>query len=529
MNPPSRHRTPPFGQARPRAPVLLLWLLLINVLAVAALSVLALRAQASRIEEHRRVASQHALAALAARVENVLYQAVQAPFLLLRNVPPSSLTGDRLDRLRILDPHLRLLLVLNADFTQASGAPELPANEIQFLAAAVEEHVLGEELRGIRAHTTLRSFASADAGPRTLYAFVPLGDATELLGTTNTRDAGAGPWLLLGFDLNALEQSELRPLFAAFEREHGTRVALLPPDAYEQNSAVSISLARLLPGWRIDVVGAEPGRTGIIEVLGPASIAAALGLVLTIALVSVAIVRALGREHALVELRNRFVANVSHELKTPLSLIRMYAETLYLRRLDNRAREHEYHRVILTEAEKLSRMIGDVLSFARLREGLPVGRMDETDLGKTLRGIVSTYRQEWEGRGARIVTHIAGTLRPVAHDPQAITQLVLNLVDNAIKYGGPDCRVGIGLRDDGGRTRLEVIDHGAGIEPARRHRIGRAVRHGHVVEDAQGSGLGLSLVQQIANAHGARFALADAEGHSGLRAEVSFPHGHGDA
>jgi len=523
MSPPRRHKPRPFSRTRQRAPVLLLWLLLVNTLAVAALSVLALRAQVSRIEENRRIASQHALAALAARVENVLYQAVQAPFLLLRNVPPSALTGDRLGKLRTLDPHLRLLLVLNADFTQASAVPALPPNESQFLAAALKERVLSEELRGIRAHTALRSFASGGSRPRTLYAFIPLGNAVELLGAAGTHDVGAGPWLLLGFDLDALEQSELRPLFTGFEREHRTRVALLPPDAYEQDSAVSISLARLLPGWRIDVVGDEPGATGILEVLGPASIAAALGLVLAFGLISAAIVRALAREHALVELRNRFVANVSHELKTPLSLIRMYAETLYLQRLQDRAREHEYHRVILSEAEKLSRMIGDVLSFARLRDGLPACRLEQADLGATLREIVATYGEEWAGRGARVEMQIDAGPWIVAHDPQAVTQIVLNLVDNAIKYGGAGCHVEIRLSADADRARLAVIDQGPGIEPARRQRIRRAVQRGQVVEDADGSGLGLSLVQQIADAHGARLTLDDAGDHRGLRVDVSFP------
>jgi signal transduction histidine kinase len=526
MPSPETQRARPWQFASQRTPVLLLWLLLFNTVAVAGLSVVALRGHVAEIEENRRIASQHALAALAARVETALYQSVQAPFLLLRNVPQADLTGERLGRLRTLDPRVSTLLVLNPDFSVATGSPAQVSSEFQFLSAAVKERVLGEALHGMRAHTTLRSFARADASPRMLYAFEPLGDAAELLGANPASETGA--WLLLGFDLDALEQSDVRPLLAEFERRYDTRVALLPPDADELDSEVSVSVAHVLPGWRIDIVSDDTDGGGVIALLGPATIAASLGLLLTMVLISVAIVRAVAREHDLVELRNRFVANVSHELKTPLSLIRMYAETLYLRRLRDPEREHDYHRVILAEAEKLSRMIGDVLSFARLREGLAVYRLEEADIGATLRAVVGTYAGEWASRGAQVELELAPDHPPVAHDPQAIRQLVLNLVDNAVKHGGTSCRVDIRLCADADRTLLEVTDNGKGIDPPRLQRIWRALQRGSIVEDAEGSGLGLGLVKQIADAHGAHLLLEEAPEGRGLRAVVSFP-GHGGA
>jgi len=509
--------------ASQRTPVLLLWLLLVNTIAVAGLSVVALRGHMAEIEENRRIASQHALAAVAARVEAALYQSVEAPFQLLRNVPQSELTRERLARLRTLDSRVRTLLVLNPDFSVATGAQAQDPAELQFLSAAVKERVLGEALHGMRATTALRSFARADGTPALLYAFEPLGNAAELLGAGAGRQSAASPWLLLGFDLDALVQSDVRPLLAAFEQSHAARLALLPPDQDELESEVSVNLARVLPGWRIDIVSEDVASGGVIALLGPATIAASAGLLLALVLVSVAIVRSVQREHYLVELRNRFVAHVSHELKTPLSLIRMYAETLYLRRLRDPERVHEYHRVILSETDKLSRMIADVLTFARLREGRAAYRLEETDIAATLRATVGTYDREWQGRGARVELDLTPDPCPVAHDPQALRQLVLNLVDNAIKYGGAGARVEIRLRADDDRTRLEVSDYGKGIEPARLQRIWRALQRGGIVEDAEGSGLGLSLVKQIADAHGAHFVLDEAAGGRGLRAVVSFP------
>jgi signal transduction histidine kinase len=203
----------------------------------------------------------------------------------------------------------------------------------------------------------------------------------------------------------------------------------------------------------------------------------------------------------------------------------MLAETLALRRLDDPAREHQYHQVILAEADKLSRMIGDVLSFARLRDGLPVYRLDATDLGATVRGIVDTYGAEWEARGVPVAPAVEAALPPVAHDPQAISQLLLNLVDNAIRWGGADGGIEIRVGACDGGVRVAVRDHGRGIDPERLRRIRRDVRRGRIVEEAEGSGLGLALVRRIAAAHGAVFVLDLAADGDGLQASIDFTAG----
>jgi signal transduction histidine kinase len=258
--------------------------------------------------------------------------------------------------------------------------------------------------------------------------------------------------------------------------------------------------------------------------LGPATIAVSIGLALAVALVSVAIVGAVRREHALVELRNRFVANVSHELKTPLSLIRMYAETLYLGRLREPAKQQEYLRVLLGEAERLSRMIGDVLDFARLREGAAVYRLTETDLRASVCEALRSYLPEWTARGAQVREEITADIPAVAHDAHGVVQLLLNLVDNAIKYAGEEPRITIRLEADRDRAVLEVTDDGPGIDAATHTRLWRALQRGEAAPEAEGSGLGLALVKQIADAHHASFVLdSGVDGH-GVRAQISFPH-----
>jgi signal transduction histidine kinase len=290
---------------------------------------------------------------------------------------------------------------------------------------------------------------------------------------------------------------------------------LLPSD-------LDVSLAPWLPGWTLVLSPIAHPSSAYAERRW-AIIAASAGAVLAVALIGIAIAWDIRREYALVELRDRFVANVSHELKTPLSLIRMYAETLYLRRLTDPDRQHQYHSMILHESEHLSRMIGDVLDFARLRQGLPLYRLTETDLLATVASVVHQYRPEWQVRGASIDAQLASELSPVAHDPRGIAQILLNLVDNAIKYGGAGKPVQIRLQGDQDWVDLQVIDAGPGLDPVARRQLRQSMQRGRIAEAAGGSGLGLALVEQIAGAHRAHFILAGADGATGLKAVVSFP------
>ena len=504
--------------SRPRAPVLLLWLLLVNTLGVCVLSWIALRGQSAEIAAHRREAGAHALATLGAQIEHAVYQAVQEPMLLLRGAPVPVLDAPTLDAVRSHQEELRLVLVLGSDFHVLRDSPAVEQGQRDFITAAVEERVLGAAMDGHRARVALHAFADSDAEPPMLYTFMPIDPA----GAPVRGDAIQG-WLVCGFDMSRLEARVIQPLLEGHARTLGTRPVLALAGEDGGPSWISATLGGLLAPWELRVSAPGPGTDTLAD-LGPATIAVSIGLALAVALVSVAIVGAVRREHALAELRNRFVANVSHELKTPLSLIRMYAETLYLGRLRDPAKQQEYLRVLLGEAERLSRMIGDVLDFARLREGAAMYRLTETDLQASVSEALRSYLPEWTARGAHVREEFADDIPAVAHDAHGVVQLLLNLVDNAIKYAGEEPCITIRLVADRDRAVLEVIDDGPGIDAAMLTRLWRALQRGEAAPEAEGSGLGLALVKHIADAHHASFVLDSGVDGRGVRAQISFPH-----
>lgn len=515
-NPPN-NRLPDQSRRRLRLPLLLLAVLLFNALAISSLTLYALRGQRAEIDRTREAARDRSLALLSSQVEQALLAAVQTPFLLLKNIRQEDVGAARLQLLRSSFPGVEQVLFLDENLHLKQSFP-LPITPHQRLATAWILDRMQTEQRNIE-HSpfALHTFVEELDGHPTLFAFqasneLPLGH------TASTPDS----WILLRFTLHTLEHAHVTSLLAQFARDNSTRVALISPEDGGSARGESVTLNRVLPGWRLTTdalplaaVAASGQDWTIISVGG--------GALLAIALTGIAIGWEIRREHALVDLRNRFVASVSHELKTPLSLIRMYTETLYLQRQPDTEKQHEYLGIMLREAERLSHMINDVLSFTRLRSGGEVYQLSATDLATTVGGIIDQYRAHFLARGLRLDLQIEQTLPPVAHDPNGITQILLNLLDNAAKYANAGGLAEVHLRNDDNWIDLSVTDYGGGIDAPSRARLARAYRRGEMVDATQGSGLGLTLVEHITAAHHAHFILDHAEGHSGVQAVISFP------
>lgn len=514
-------RFPGDGRGRMRVPILLLWLLLLTTLSIAGLTSYALKGQRAELEEARRKSQEQALALLATRVEQALLTAVQTPFLVLKNIPHSELSEERLRFLRSLFSPVREVLVLDREMALVRSFPLAPEDEehrmIEWITGRMQEESATKEAPPLAP----QSFVETAGGEAALFAFQPIYDMPYPVPSAAAQTIDG--WILVQFDLGELRSAVVAPLLAGFGGDREGKVELLEPQSEVPPAGLNITLTRMLPGWTVVLM---PSAAEHREWMGRQRwplLAAAAAMLLAIAIISVALWWEIRREYALVDLRNRFVANISHELKTPLSLIRMYAETLYLRRLKDSGKKREYLRIILREAERLSRMINDVLDFARLREGRELYRLSEADLRATVEAAVRRYRPEWEGRGVRVDVNLPLELPPVAHDPQGVRQILLNLVDNAIKYAGTWPRVEVRLHGDSEWVELQVIDSGPGIPPAQREELRKSIHGGGTAQPAKGSGLGLALVEQIAEAHQAHFILDTADDGSGVKAVVSFP------
>lgn len=220
------------------------------------------------------------------------------------------------------------------------------------------------------------------------------------------------------------------------------------------------------------------------------------------------------RELHLSRLKSDFVANVSHELKTPLALIRLYAETLELGRVPHDERKRQYYQVINKESQRLTQLINNILDFSRIEAGRKEYRFARTDVGRIVHEVVDAYRFPIEQQGFALEVEVAADLPEIEVDKEAVAQAVLNLVNNALKYSRDEKRLRIAARREGERVLISVTDSGIGIAKSEQRKIFEKFYRGEdsLVHETKGSGLGLSLVRHIMEAHGGGADVESAPG-----------------
>lgn len=241
-------------------------------------------------------------------------------------------------------------------------------------------------------------------------------------------------------------------------------------------------------------------------ILGALSLLMIGGLVLTF--------RSVNKQVALARLKSDFVSNVSHELRTPLALIRLYAETLELGRINTEEKKLDYYSIIRKESERLTALINNILDFSRIEAGRKEYDFRETDIGELVRNTLDSYRYQIEQQGFALEEQIDPGIPPVHVDREAIARALVNLVNNALKYSDRDKFLGVKLYRANSVLKLEVVDRGIGIDRNDQARIFEKFYRtcDPLVHNTKGSGLGLSLVQHITQAHGGDVEVESAPG-----------------
>jgi signal transduction histidine kinase len=292
---------------------------------------------------------------------------------------------------------------------------------------------------------------------------------------------------------------------------------------------LTVDLGEPLPAWRVALY--QPGGVSPKAAVRRETMifSAAFVLLLVVIVLGLgATYRLVRRESEMARLKSDFVANVSHDLKTPLSLIRMFAETLELDRVPDERTRREYYGVITRESERLTRLIDNVLDFSRIEGGRQRYDIFPNAVEPLIQDVLDAFRYPLAQRGFKVEVAVDPDLPEVALDPAAIKQALANLVDNAIKYSGDRRRLGVSARKDDDEVRIEVADEGIGIPPAelgrifeKFYRVGRSETQGQ-----RGSGVGLALVKHIALAHGGRVSVESRPG-AGSRFTLHLPVGRG--
>jgi signal transduction histidine kinase len=261
------------------------------------------------------------------------------------------------------------------------------------------------------------------------------------------------------------------------------------------------------------------GRRWVLQsflILGALSLLMIGGLILTY--------RSVSKEMALAHLKADFVSNVSHELRTPLALIRLYAETLELRRITTQEKKEEYYRIIRKESERLTALINNILDFSRIEAGRKEYDFRETDIAELVCNTLDAYRYQIEQQGFAFEQSIDASIPRVRVDREAIARALVNLVNNALKYSANEKFLGVKLYRANDSLKLEVVDRGIGITRREQSKIfEKFYRTGDpLVHNTKGSGLGLSLVRHITQAHGGEVQVESIPG-KGSKFTVSLP------
>jgi signal transduction histidine kinase len=279
-----------------------------------------------------------------------------------------------------------------------------------------------------------------------------------------------------------------------------------------------------LPEWRLRV-GYLEGTAGDIALASTTShrtLLVALAVVLALGVIFA--VRTALKEMQLAEAKSHFVASVSHDLKTPLALIQLFAETLELGRVKSADRAREYYAIINREAKTLGALISNVLDFSRIESGLRMYRLQPVDLGRVARHVLEGFTPQIAHEGFTVRLRVSDDLPVVPADEEAVGLAVANLVSNAMKYSGDSREIAVTVAETPRGVTVSVADHGLGI--AWRHQRRIFQKFYRVEDDAPGAppgcGLGLAIVEQVMRAHRGR-VLLDSEPGRGSVFTLVFP------
>ena len=272
----------------------------------------------------------------------------------------------------------------------------------------------------------------------------------------------------------------------------------------EKESFLKLNLGQEMPDWeaRLFYKGKDPLATSSEKRIAAyfwIAFLVIVGIVLLVLLITYVLFRQVKLNH----LKNDFVATVSHELKTPLASIRLFVDTLLEGRSRSEKQTREYLELISKENIRLTHLIDNFLSFSRMERNKYGFQLEEINAPEIVYQAVENCRERYEADGCFLSVEVSEDLPPVKADRDAMITVILNILDNAVKYSGAEKQVTIRLFVDGSHIAFQIEDNGIGLSPGdtrkifdRFYRVDRQLSR-----QTEGCGLGLSIVNFIVKAH----------------------------
>jgi signal transduction histidine kinase len=440
------------------------------------------------------------------------------------------------------DPGGQLLMYERPGGFRPATSPERALVEAVHSAAPSDRWplLLQIAIQGVRHHASVRTFSSQGTGRLTGFVGLMVDMARfeqEYLPRVIDEEIGR---TVLPANFPAMTAAVLDGSDRVVYRSAGSSTTVF---ATERRFPMAFVDPDVLPAMRAS--GFEPHvedwrlRVGYGEVAVPELVRArtnpqlvlmaALAAAMAVAVLLVALSAA--REVRLADLKSDFVSSVSHDLKTPLALIQLFAETLEVGRVRTPERAQEYYRIINSEAQKLTRLINNILEFSRIEAGLRHYRMAPVNLSELAGKVLGSLEHQFKQNRFEVTSALAGDLPPISVDAEAVARALENLLSNAMKYSSDSREIRVEVAADHGAELIRVSDKGIGIPRRYQRRIFRKfyrVRDGDLA--AQGSGLGLAIVEHVMEAHKGAVHLESEPGRGStftlwfpMRAAAEYP------
>lgn len=277
----------------------------------------------------------------------------------------------------------------------------------------------------------------------------------------------------------------------------------------------SREISEVLPRWELAAYLTNPASLASRARLQSLIMGVLIAfLLIAILLGGFLIFRSVNQEILLAQQKTTFAANVSHELKTPLTSIRLFAEILEKGRQPDREKQQHYLKMMVSESKRLSRLINTVLDFSRIEQGEKAYHKQKIDLMEVVRRVVENLKVPLEERGFTVRLKRLNAAVPVLGDPEALEQALINLLANAEKYSGKRREIEVAVAIEGGQAIMTVSDRGIGIPKGAAKRIFNKF---YRVDDrlttrVKGTGLGLPIARAIVREHGGEVIYQPREG-----------------